>query len=214
MSKRNISINMKLAAIALILGVIAIFFGNPTNSNDVKFNSKDLAMLINDKSSSIDVYELADKLIKGNVDFVLVDLCEEQNFSEYHIPSSVNLAVQDLNPDNLLRNQKIIIYAEDNFKAAQAWFLLKAKGYKGVYLLKGGMTDWKDKILFPKLAVNASPDEIRNFEKIKEVSKFFGGQPQIGGTETSESPKIKMPPPQMSSQPVIKRKGKPKKEGC
>ncbi len=56
--------------------------------------------------------------------------------------------------------------------------LIKSKGYKGVYILDGGLNTWKEKVLFPKAPVNATKDALVQFEKMKEVSRFLGGQPQ------------------------------------
>ena len=78
--------------------------------------------------------------------------------------------------------KKIILYSDAGIHSAQAWFLLKANGYKGVYILRGGLEEWKDSILFPRLVENATPAEIAAFEKAKEISKFFGGSPQVGGS--------------------------------
>ena len=59
-------------------------------------------------------------------------------------------------PDyGLERNEKIILYSEGGIHSAQAWFLLKAMGYKSVYMLRGGLDDWKDLVLFPIHAIES-----------------------------------------------------------
>ncbi len=82
-----------------------------------------------------------------------------------------------------MRNEKIILYSDNEAIASQGWFLLKADNFKNIYILDGGLTNWKDQVLFPKLSLNPTKEELALFEKKKEVSKFFGGQPQIGGEE-------------------------------
>ena len=125
----------------------------------------------------------------------------------------MNIPLAQLPESGLLRNQKIILYASDNVSAAQGWFILKSKEYKGVYLLDGGMSKWKDEVLFPKLAADASKEETAEFEKIKEISKFFGGVPQTGTNETVDK-KINLPTPDITSQPNIIKPKKKKREGC
>ena len=98
----------------------------------------------------------------------------------------------------MLRNQKIILYADDDVNAAQAWFILKSKNFRGVYLLDGGLKNWQGEVLFPKLSVNASKEEIAQFEKIKEMSKYFGGSAQTDSTQVSET-KVNLPTPQVTS---------------
>ena len=61
---------------------------------------------------------------------------------------------------------------------------------------------------FPEL----SEEQLALFEKKIEVSKFFGGQPQVGGGEEikRETPKLKAPP----KVPVTKKRKKKSREGC
>jgi hypothetical protein len=121
----------------------------------------------------------------------------------------------ELNEYPLLRNEKIILYSEGGIHSAQAWMLLKAKGYKGVYMLFGGLEEWTDKILFPKLSLNPTADQFASFEKMKEVSKFFGGSPQTGGTAEEVSTNKPMPKLEMPNGTSAPKAGKKKKkEGC
>ncbi|MFA3782674.1 rhodanese-like domain-containing protein [Melioribacteraceae bacterium 4301-Me] len=203
----------KLALIALLLGIAALFIGNPKNSTSIRVNVKELAQsTLNDKEL-ISVNDLAEWIIKGNSDFVLVDLRDSKSYSEYNIPTSINIRLNELLNSNLLRNQKIILYGNDDITAAQAWFILRSDGYKNVYILNGGLEAWKNKILFPVLAQNANTEEKAEFEKIKEISKFFGGTPKIGLTEKNNMPEIEMPVPKMPAMINLQPKKK-KREGC
>lgn len=209
----NLNTPKKLALVALLFGVIAIFAGSPYNGSTIKVNAKDIALSTVKNSDKINVLELADWIIKEKSDYTLVDLRDEKEFNEYFIPTAVNIPLETLPEAGLLRNQKIILYADDDLKAAQAWFILKSKDYKGVYFLDGGLKKWKDEILFPKLAVNANAEQIAEFEKIKEISKFFGGVPQTGTSETVEN-KNEFPTPQVTSKSNLNQSKKKKREGC
>jgi len=209
----EISTPKKLALLALILGLIAVFAGSPYVGSTIKVNAKDIALTTVNNSDKINVLELADWIIKGNADYTLVDLRDEKDFNEYFIPTAYNIPLETLPQSGLLRNQKIILYADDNLKAAQAWFILKSKDYKGVYILDGGLGKWKDEVLFPKLSEDATPEQITEFEKRKEICMFFGGVPQTGTTETVDK-KIDLPTPQITTQPNITKPKKKKREGC
>lgn len=206
------NIEKKLGLFALVLGFIAIFAGSPFHSAEVKVNTKDIALsTVNDK---IDVTELADYIIKGNADYRLIDLRDEDEFKIYFIPTAMNIPITQLAAAPLMRNEKIILYADNDVAAAQGWFLLKSKGYKGVYFLEGGLEEWKNKILFPKLASDAAPEEKIEFEKMCEVSKFFGGVPQTDASETLKQ-EVKLPSLDLPATTNLSTQGKKKKrEGC
>lgn len=211
----TLSIQGKLGAIAVVLGFIAIFAGSPYDSSTAKMNTKELALIVETEADHISAAELADWIIKAKADYKLIDLRDDKSFEAYRIPGAVNKKITELNDGDLFRNEKIILYSEGGIHAAQAWFLLKAKGYKAVYTLLGGIDEWKDEILFPVIPDNLNADEISKYEKKKEVSKFFGGTPQTGSEpETSLKSDIKLPKLEMPSavpSTILKKK---KKEGC
>ncbi|MBI5022364.1 MAG: rhodanese-like domain-containing protein [Ignavibacteriales bacterium] len=211
----KLSLNKKLALLAFILGLIAIFAGNPYRGSSVTLDTKELSLIVDKTVDHVSAEELADWIIQGKSDFKLLDLRTEKEFNEYHIPSAELVPLAELNQYPLLRNEKIVLYSEGGIHSAQAWMLLRANGYKAVYMLFGGLEEWADKILFPKLAQNATPEQTTAFEKMKEVSKFFGGSPQVGGATEEVSSKKPMPKLEMPTGGSAPTAGKKKKkEGC
>lgn len=215
----KLSTPWKLAILAGFLGFIALLIGNPSNKNVIDVNAKEMALATVKSQDKINVITLADWLIKENLDYTLVDLRSEKDFGEYNIPSSENIPVENILDSELSRNQKILLYGNDDVTSAQAWFILKSAKYKAVYILDGGMSAWKNEILFPKLDAAATPEQTAAFEKVKQVSLHFGGAPQIvsGGTATTvaASPTAVPVMPKLTS-PAGKVGGgaKKKKEGC
>jgi len=209
----NLSTQKKLAFVAIVLGIVALFAGSPYSGTQVRVNTKNLALSTVNSSDKINPLELADWIIKGKADYTLVDLRNEDLYNQYFIPTAINVPLPQLPESDLLRNQKIILYAEDDVNAAQGWFILKSQGFKGVYILDGSLKGWNDEVLFPKLAVNASKEEIEQFEKVKEISKYFGGVPQTGSEQISET-KMNLPAPQVTTQPGVTKTKKKKREGC
>jgi len=211
----NLNTEKKLAGAVFILGVIAIFAGNPYGGAFIKVNEKELALSTVNNSEKISVNDLADWIIKAKADFELIDLRSAEKYNEYAIPNSQCIPLVQLPEADLLRNQKIIFYSDDDVAASQAWFILKSKGYKGVYILDGGLNAWKEKVLFPKAPINGSKDELAQFEKMKEVSKYFGGQAQTDSSVTELTPSFKLPAASTGTQKLgtapVKRK---KREGC
>ncbi len=210
----SLTLNQKLALVAGLFGFCAIFAGSPYTGSTATINAKELAVMVEKEVDHVTVDELADWIIKGRADYRLIDLRSAKDFDEYHIPGAENIPIASLPDAGLLRNEKIILYSEGGTHSAQAWFLLKALKYKNVYLLRDGLAEWKDRILFPSLAENPSPEEKAAFEKRKEVSKFFGGSPQTrNAASASQLVMPKLPVPSVSAAPTGAPKKK-KKEGC
>ena len=212
---KDLSLNRKLALLVLTLGFLALFAGSPYKGTELKVDASELAMIVQKEVDHVASEELAGWIVQGKVDYRLVDLRAEKDFGEYHIPTAENLQLTSLKDAQLGRNEKIVLYSDRGIHSAQAWFLLKAEGYKGVYILRGGLEEWKDNILFPRLADKASPAEVAAFEKTKLLSKFFGGSPQIGGAAETATPKMALPKLESpaGAQPKATA-GKKKKEGC
>ena len=211
----NLSLKIKLALIAVTLGVVALFAGDPYGGITIKVNEKDIALSTVGSADKVFVTELADWIIKDKSDFELIDLRSDEKFNEYSIPNAQCIPLVQLSASELQRNQKIIFYSDDEVASSQAWFILKSKGYKGVYMLDGGLDAWKEKILFPKAPLNGSKDDLANFEKMKEVAKYFGGQAQTDSSDTESKTQIKLPTSTTSTTKTITPTGKKKKrEGC
>jgi rhodanese-related sulfurtransferase len=211
----DLTLKQKLGYSALALGFFAVFAGNPYENAEAKVNTKELAIIVEKKSDHITAEELADWIIKGKSDYRLIDLNAATQYEIYHIPSAENISIIELGKADILRNEKIILYSDGGIHSAQAWMLMKAKGYKGVYTLSGGLEEWKQNILFPALPVNSTAEDSLLFEKKKEISRYFGGVPQTGSSDSEVKqlmplPKIESPQPGAVGGTAKKKK----KEGC
>ena len=210
----TLSIEKKLGGFALLLGLLALIAGNPYGGTTIKVNEKDIVLSTVNNSDKISVTDLADWIIKGKSDFELVDLRSEEKYNEYSIPNAQCIPLAQLPVSELLRNQKIIFYSDDDVTSSQAWFVLKSKNYKGVYILDGGLDAWKEKVLFPKAPVNGSKEELAQFEKMIEVAKYFGGQAQTDSSFAETKPQIKLPTSSSSTTTTAPKGKKKKREGC
>ena len=117
----------------------------------------------------------------------------------------------------MLRNEKIVLYSEGGIHSAQAWLLLRAQGYEGVYTVLGGLDGWKDEVLFPVLPTDAGPRDRAQFERAAALAQFFGGQPRTDGAAAAEAPATELPrlaAPAATGPAVPAAPRKKKKEGC
>ena len=209
-------LNQKLAACALSLGFLSLF-ASPYQSTVVAVDVKDLASLIEQEKDHVGVSDLTAWIVQGRTDYRLIDLRGEREFAEYHIPTAENLVLSSLPDAGLSPTEKIVLYSDGGIHAYQAWMLMRAKGYRNLYTLKGGLDQWKDEVLFPTLAEHATALERARFERTASVSRFFGGTPRTGGAggtvamKAPELPKVEAPGTPTGSAPARSRK---KKEGC
>jgi rhodanese-related sulfurtransferase len=208
------SIERRLAIVALVLGSIALLGGTPNHTSRVTVNLRNLAIDVEKEVDHVTVNELADWIIRGKMDYRLVDLRSDKEYEAYHIPNAEHVGVGELLDHDLRKNEKIILYSEGGIHSAQAWFLLKAQGYPGVYLLRGGLDEWKDNVLFPRIPEHATNGELAAFEKAKYVSRYFGGEPQSGGVVQEAKRTIAAPKLDGSGGAPKSGGKKKKKEGC
>ena len=128
------------------------------------------------------------------ISMVSIDLRKPKDYLKYNIPTSENIQVNQILNSDLARNEKILLYSDNEIESAHAWFLLKANHFKGVNILNGGIKSWQEKILFPVCSCDENPTKEQNHKhnKLKEVSKFFGGKIQVNMGVESDS-KFNMP---------------------
>ncbi|MEJ5286887.1 MAG: rhodanese-like domain-containing protein [Bacteroidota bacterium] len=220
MKFKDLSLNQKLGLFAILLGIIALFTHDPTKATYERVDVKEFALEINSPSKYITPMELAEKIISGTNFFVIVDLRNPNEYEKGTIPGAINLSSKDLYQNVLQRNQKIILFSEDDTKSLNAWLALKALDYKDVLVLKGGYQGWTDEVVFPKIQLDTTTAGKEKFEKMKQISSYFGGSPILISegkavqtqievqkqTQQVQKPAVSLPKPGGAS--------KPKREGC
>lgn len=211
----TLSLNQKLAAAGAALGLVALA-AHPYRGHVVTLDVEELATIIDSEADHVTASELAGWIVAGHADYRLIDLRREKEYAEYHIPTAENVTLSALPDASLRADEKVVLYSEGGIHASQAWMLMRARGFGRVYTLKGGLELWKDDVLFPTLAANATPPERARFERAVATARFFGGSPRAGGTATAAAqalvmPKVEAPAPAAGGAPVAPKK---KKEGC
>jgi rhodanese-related sulfurtransferase len=177
----KLGINRALALLAVLLGVGALF-AQVYPDRTLTVHEVELLTASARAEDHVPPAELAGWIVEGRADYRLIDLRDEAAFGDYHVPTAENVPLTALPVYGLLRNEKIVLYADGDLPAAQAWLLLKGRGYQGVYTLQGGLTAWKDQVLFPMMPESPSPEEQARFEEAAHVAKLFGGQPRAAAS--------------------------------
>lgn len=211
----DFNINKKLGLLALVLGIVAVLIGNPAESKKISADADEISSLGN-KSDLIRPADVADWIIQGKIDYLLVDIRPQEEYDKYHIPGALCMGMKSLEKAELPRNEKIILYSEDDATTAQAWLILKGMKYSEVFRLDGGLNAWNEKVMNPDISSQAAMDEQSAFEKTKVIARYFGGKPTMDGKEISDSlSSVEIAKPVQVAAPAVQTtKKKMKKEGC
>jgi rhodanese-related sulfurtransferase len=214
----NLTTNQRLATLACVLGVLAIA-ATPTRGGRVSLDSRELALLMEKGADRVTARTLADSIIQARADFRVIDVRAPSAFAAGpRIPSAENIPMSALADAGLARDEKILLVADDGTRAAQAWFLLKAQGFKGVSIVQGGLRAWSDDVLFPRVDGLVPAERAR----LEAVSAHFGGAPRSGvaaadapltpatGAARATVAAAPLPPAGGAKKPVPAKK----KEGC
>jgi rhodanese-related sulfurtransferase len=210
----TLTLDQRLAAVALALGAIAIF-ARPVPGGTVSIDPVELAAIVQTEVDHVAPLDLADWIVAGRADYRLVDLRDARAYAEYHIPGAENVEITGLQDAGLARNERIVLYSDGGIHSAQAWFLLRARGYGGAYILRGGLDGWRDEVLFPVLAEHPTPFQAQRNDKLASLARHFGGQPRSGDAVVPTAPAVAMPKLEMpggGTSPTAPRKKK--KGGC
>ena len=211
----KLTLNQRLALLAFVLGLVAIG-ATPTRGGRVSIDGREMTLLMQQGADRVDAGTLAGWILQGRADFRLVDLRDTAAFAAGpRIPGAENVPVSTLADAGLARDDRILLVADDEARAAQAWFLLRAQGFKGVYIVQGGLRAWQDDVMFPRVdGLDAAQRA-----KAEAVSAHFGGAPRSGAAGAAEpvassavAQSAAVPPPL----PGGAKKAAPakKKEGC
>ena len=107
--------------------------------------------IVDDAKSRIkeaDVNEVKEKLDRGDK-FLLVDVREESEFAQDHLPGAIHLGKGVIERDIEGRvpdlNTPMILYCGGGFRSAMAADNLQKMGYTNVISMDGGVRGWREK---------------------------------------------------------------------
>jgi rhodanese-related sulfurtransferase len=169
-----------LGAGALLLGLAAPFAGSPYLPAQGGIDVDGLARVIASGDDHVTASDLAGWIRDRKQNLRVIDVRGPDAFAAYSIPTAENIPIDRLARAAFSKDEIIVLYSEGGAHAGQAWVLLRALGLTNVFFIAGGMVDWHEEIMAPELPVDASEEERRAFEARADLSRYFGGEPQIG----------------------------------
>jgi len=203
MSKRYIVLAFLLLGMAFGLTQL------PDKPARPALSPEELLIEIFDPARYLSTDLIAKRMIERDPGLFLVDVRTADEYEEYALPGSVNIPLGELLNeawvDYLDQDaMDIVFYSNSDIYADQAWTLAVQKGYKNLYVLKGGVNIWFRTIMQPEPPLDTDP--YSDFEKYsfrKGASQYFGGTPN----EVSSDVPVK------KKQVVVRKKKKKEAEG-
>ena len=171
-------------------------------------------MISTERYISTDI--LADRIVNQDPVLLLIDTRTTEEFEKYTLPNAINIPLsQILNKElNPYLNQDIydvILFSTDNFTADEAWLIGNRMGYERLYVLEGGLNEWFQTIIEPKLpkeTMSREAYELYSFRKA--AGKFFG----VANDTLEIEVKVKKAPVSKKVVTKPKKKKKMPEGGC
>lgn len=140
-----------LALLVVLGGCKVPFFGNCTScTTDKHAAATEVAADAEKKAvEHISADDLKEKMHKHGHNTMVVNVLDEEHFSESHIKGSINAPLAELKEAAAAwdKEKEIVVYCASTecSLSAQAYHLLKDMGFEHVRAFEGGMKEWKEK---------------------------------------------------------------------
>lgn len=116
----------------------------------------------------------------------IVDVRDSSAFIRLSVPTAVHVPFDELPglvPDS---GRTLVVYDDGAGRAVRGWLLLRRLGHPDVRILERGVLGWIDGVVRPVLPAD-TPGERARYQRVAEVSRYFGGMPRIGEPPAREA---------------------------
>jgi rhodanese-related sulfurtransferase len=157
----------------------------------------DVAQSAARQDDRVNVEELAEWLIEGRKDFVLIDVRSPQDVEKGQISDAQNIPLARLvtreTMKSLPTDRKIIVYSNGSENAAKAAVMLRLSGLDA-HLVTGGYNAWHRRILNPDISAEELDGESPQVSAQRAYSCYFVGDRGDGTAQRSEAAEPFVPP--------------------
>jgi rhodanese-related sulfurtransferase len=130
-----------------------------------------------DPGDYISAPDLAVRIVGQDAALHVIDVRSRQDFDQLHVAGAIHMTLDDLRHLPMSTSARIVLYADDDDRAARGLHLLRTRGYQNVVILRQGISAWISRVLEPRLAKDATASERAEFDRAAQLSRFFGGMP-------------------------------------
>lgn len=160
-----------------LLGLIAAGCG-PSREHTHGMDFLDVAQAAARQSDRVSVEELAEWLIEGRADFVLIDVRSPEEFEQGQIGDARNIPLVELvaeeTLDTLPGDRKLVLYSNGAENSAKAGVMLRLAGLDAL-VLAGGYNAWQQRILNPDIPAEEIDGESLQVTRQRAYACYFVG---------------------------------------
>ncbi|MDA3906710.1 MAG: rhodanese-like domain-containing protein [Bacteroidales bacterium] len=202
--------NLRYTLLSIILLALAFGFTVLPEKNLSKdLTAEAMLLAVLDDSRYVSTDQIASLLINRDPSVLLIDVRDTAQYNAFSLPGAINIPMDSLlnSLSDLYLSQGIktkVFYSNGSIYASQAWLLSKRKGYKNVFIMRGGLNQWVETILQPTEPKPSEPTSAFTAYQFRlGASQYFGGSAKVGNsTNITKKP------------PVIRKKKKRVAGGC
>lgn len=146
MSKRYI-----ILSVLLVLTGIGLLF-IPDKVKDKELDPNQLLSAIDDPSRFLSPDFMADRIIKKDPSYLIIDVRVASQFKVYSLPGAVNVPIDSLlsaQSLSLLKQEGMnkVFCSNDDVLSDQAWQICKRMNISDIFVVKGGINEWFNTIM-------------------------------------------------------------------
>ena len=175
-ARRRPGIEKTLGIAAVVGGALAVVAGSPTRTTSGSVDVAEIARIVEHEEDHVTAVELAKWIRDGNKGLRVIDIRSDSEFIEFHIPGARRVDLGEIARMPLDSTATYVLYSEGGTHAAQAWFLMRARGIDNVYFLRGGLYEWLEQVMNPRVASNTPQIER---DSIRALTIWFGGKMEV-----------------------------------
>jgi thiosulfate/3-mercaptopyruvate sulfurtransferase len=185
-----------VAGVVLIVLAVGLFFAPFPKPKDEKGLSAAAApgTLLSEIVNAEDhIYpmDLADMILSGKQDLMVVDIRPAEAYQKFHIRTAVNIPLHRLATEgaiDLSHAGTIVLYSNGTTHAAQAWLELRHMGRRNAFVLMDGILGfWRECLTPPSLRGIIDPEAARSAQAaFRKRQTFFIEEFQAGKGDESE----------------------------
>ena len=175
-ARRRPGIERALAIAAIVGGALAVVAGSPTRATRGSVDVTELARIVEHEEDHVTAVELARWIRDDKPRLRVLDVRADSEFADFHIPGARRVPLAEIARMPLDSSATYVLYSEGGTHAAQGWFLLRARGVKNVFFLRGGLYEWLEEVMNPRVA-STTPQAQR--DSIRALTLWFGGKMQV-----------------------------------